>query len=171
MWLAEGDKNSRFFHNKATQRKKKNWIKGVKDSNGRWQADEGRDAAILEYFNTLFKAADDLGNMDFLQGLASKLTTDMVEQLDMIFTEKEVKLALNEMHPIKAPGPDGMAPLFYQKFWSVVGKDVTDAVLHALNSGQFPTDINHTFVTLIPKKKRPKLMSDHWPISLCNFIY
>ncbi|XP_042939410.1 uncharacterized protein LOC122274438 [Carya illinoinensis] len=53
----------------------------------------------------------------------------MVENLDASFTQEEVKRALDEMHPTKAPGPDGMAPLFYKNFWSVVGQDVTDAVL------------------------------------------
>ncbi|XP_042954684.1 uncharacterized protein LOC122291103 [Carya illinoinensis] len=77
-------------------------------------------------------------SMDFLQGLAGRLTSDMVEQMDMPFTEEE----------------------------SVVGKDVTDSVLHALNNGQFPSAINHTYVTLIPKRKNPELVSDYRPISL-----
>ena len=34
LWFKEGDKNTRFFHNKATQRKKRNLIKGVKDDVG-----------------------------------------------------------------------------------------------------------------------------------------
>lgn len=34
MWLKEGDKKTRFFHNKASQRKKVNEIKKIKDENG-----------------------------------------------------------------------------------------------------------------------------------------
>lgn len=75
------------------------------------------------------------------------------------------------MNPTKALGPDGMAPIFFQNYWDVVGKDVASAVLTALNSGKFPDAINHTFITLIPKKKKPELVADYRPINLSNVIY
>lgn len=53
----------------------------------------------------------------------------------------------------------------------IVGKDVTYAMLHALNSGKFPADFNHILITLIPKKKKPEIVSDYRHISLCNVIY
>lgn len=39
IWLVEGDKNTKYFHNKATQGRKKNWIKGVKTLQvaGKWR--------------------------------------------------------------------------------------------------------------------------------------
>ncbi|XP_042952134.1 uncharacterized protein LOC122289223 [Carya illinoinensis] len=52
----------------------------------------------------------------------------------------------------------------------VVGKDVTESILHAVNNGLFPAAINHTYVTLIPKRKNPELVSDYRPISLYNMI-
>lgn len=115
----------------------------------------GRDAAILDYFSNLFKAADNVGSMEFLDGLAGRVTFDMVEQMDKPFLIEEVEVTLKQMHPTKALGPDGMSHLFYQKYWSVVGKDVADAVLHSLNSFQFPSALNHTYDNLIPKKKKP----------------
>ncbi|XP_075486201.1 uncharacterized protein LOC142525795 [Primulina tabacum] len=41
--------------------------------------------------------------------------------------------ALFDMHPDKAPSPYGLSALIYQKFWDVVGGDVTDAVVRVLN--------------------------------------
>ncbi|GLT95180.1 hypothetical protein SLE2022_128760 [Rubroshorea leprosula] len=38
------------------------------------------------------------------------------------------------MHPLKAPGPDGMSPGFFQHFWPVVGKGVIEACLEFLNN-------------------------------------
>lgn len=44
-----------------------------------------------------------------------------------------IKEALFQMRPLNAPGPDGNLTLFYQKFWSIVGEDVTTLVLQILN--------------------------------------
>ena len=75
------------------------------------------------------------------------------------------------MGPTKAPGPDGMNALFYQKFWHIVGNDVTTAVLDYLNNGNMMPDINYTHIVLIPKIKSPEKMTNFRPINLCNVIY
>ena len=95
----------------------------------------------------------------------------MIEILSSEYTADEVKSALFQMGPTKAPGPDGMNALFYQKFWHIVGDDVTNAVLNFLNSGNMDPEINYTHIVLIPKLKSPEKMSDYRPISLCNVIY
>lgn len=38
------------------------------------------------------------------------------------FKETEIRKALFEMHPSKAPGPDGFTALFFKKNWTYVGK-------------------------------------------------
>lgn len=75
------------------------------------------------------------------------------------------------MHPTKASGPDDMAPIFFQKVWSIIGEDIISAALNALNLGMFLDALNHTFISLISKKKNPEVFSDYWPISLCNVLY
>ena len=78
---------------------------------------------------------------------------------------------LFQMGLTKAPGPDGMNALFYQKFWHIVGNEVTDAVLDFLHFGNMEPDINYTHIVLIPKVKKPEKMADIKPINLCNVIY
>ena len=75
------------------------------------------------------------------------------------------------MHPDKSPGPDGMNPCFFQKFWSVVGLDMFQLCNHFLLHGSFPTALNETLLILIPKKKQVESMSDLRPIALCNVAY
>ena len=87
------------------------------------------------------------------------------------FTAKEVELALKQMAHLKALGPDGMPPLFFQKYWKVVSPEVTQGVLSCFNSGHILHAINHTFITLIPKVKTPAKITEFRPISLCNVIY
>ena len=49
--------------------------------------------------------------------------------------------------------------------------DVSQAVLSSLNIGNILASINHTFVTLIPKVKSPKRVTEFRPIALCNILY
>lgn len=75
------------------------------------------------------------------------------------------------MHPTKALGPDGLSALFYQMFWYIIGDDVSNQVLHVLNDGLSLKEVNHTFLCLIPKVKKPRHTKEFRPIFLCNVIF
>ena len=87
------------------------------------------------------------------------------------FSAEEVRTALRQMHPTKAPELDGMSAIFYQKYWDIVGIDVTNMVLNVLNSNASLHDINDTYITLVPKVNMPSKMKDFRPISLSNVAY
>ncbi|KAL0013373.1 hypothetical protein SO802_000442 [Lithocarpus litseifolius] len=106
-----------------------------------------------------------------MEGVQRVVTEEMNSKLTAIYTMKEVELAIKEMVPLKAPGPNGMPPLFYQTYWSNVGMDISHAVISCLNYSSLLKSINHTFITLIPKVKDPEKVSEFRPISLCNVIY
>ena len=74
------------------------------------------------------------------------------------------------MAPITAPGPNGMSSIFYETFWHIIGSDVTEAVLTALNTSHVPAILNSTFIALIPIIE-PKKVSDFKAISPCNVVY
>ncbi|KAK3219037.1 hypothetical protein Dsin_013007 [Dipteronia sinensis] len=71
----------------------------------------------------------------------------------------------------KSLGHDGVAALFYQKYWDRVGVRVTEAFLNCLNGGESMEKINGTLICLIPKKIAANLVSNFCPIRLCNVIY
>lgn len=75
------------------------------------------------------------------------------------------------MNPSKAPGPDGFTAFFYQKYWKEIGEATISNCLEILNQNRSVKEWNDTFITLIPKVKQPKKVSDFRPISLCNVAY
>jgi hypothetical protein len=70
-----------------------------------------------------------------------------------------------------APGPDGLNPAFYKRFWSLCGVELFHAGVAWLEQGSFPEQIMATNIVLIPKKENPETMKDLRPISLCNVLY
>ena len=99
------------------------------------------------------------------------ITKEVNSKLSSKFTHLEVKQTINQMAPLKGPGPDGMPPLFYQHYWNLIGDGISNTVLHYLNSAILPEHLNHTFITLIPKKKNPVFAYEFRSISLCNVLY
>ena len=127
----------------------------------------------LDYFDTLFHAGTGDQMEECLDVVPNMVIEEMYEVFSGEFTIDEVKVALFQMGPTKAPGPDDMNAIFYQKFWYIVGDDVVIAVLDFLNNGNMLLEINHTNIVIIPKVKNPekKKKFDFRPISLCNVIY
>ena len=75
------------------------------------------------------------------------------------------------MFPIKAPGPDGYPTHFFQHHWETCGDDVTRVVLKRVEGAESAECTNSTILVLIPKVKKPTLLSQFRPISLCNILY
>ena len=113
-WLKEGDKNIRFFHEKANTRKQRNTILGVMDESDNWHENEEKIAEIItEYYQKLFTTSQLVISLDFLDAIQTSVTPQMNHILTKAFTNAEVKKALDQMYPLKSPGLDGMPPLFY----------------------------------------------------------
>jgi hypothetical protein len=171
-WLKEGDRNTRFFHSKASQRRRRNSLVFLRLENGAIITDsEQIGRQFVDYYQELFTAAPLAGVDTILGGIQTRVTDEMNMKLTCQFTELEVTTAMEQMAPLKAPGPDGMPPVFYQSYWHVVGEEVAAAVLSCLNLGKIPASLNHSYVTLIPKTKSPEKITEYRPISLCNVVY
>ena len=171
-WLVDGDKNSKLFHSRATQRTRSNRIHGITNSSGRWVQNQDEVAdSFIEFYQELFDSSNPVLGVEDLDPLPCIVSDDMNSKLSQEFMDWKVQAALKQMAPLKAPGSNGMPPLFYQNYWELVGDDVTKTILSYLNSASLPHPLNHTFLTLIPKIKNPITVSDFRPISLCNVLY
>ena len=145
---------------------------GIQNSLRDWVT-QPKDIAetLFESYQQLFTSSNLVIEEVALNHMEKSFTNEMNAMLMQEFTELEVEVALKQMAPLKAPAPNGMPPLFYQNFWSLVGDDVSKTILSMLNSATIPYPLNHTVITLIPKTKNPLATTDYCPISLCNVLY
>ena len=132
--------------------------------------DNGLQELMIDYFQTLFTpAAFDFGPV--VEKITHRLSLEQNSLLPAPVEIGEVKTALFQMHPDKSPGPDGMSPGFYQKFWNILCHDVVAQVQEFWRSGHLDNHLSLTNIMFIPKKKMPMTMLDLRPISLCNVLY
>ncbi|KAL4654499.1 hypothetical protein ACB092_01G383700 [Castanea dentata] len=113
---------------------------------------------LLRFYSNLFSSYNPSIFDPVLSGVDSRVTDDMNTELGRPFELSEIYEALHQMDLNTSPGPD-------------VGDEVSEAVQSVLNSGNIPDNLNHTFLTLIPKIHSPRKGSNFRPISLSNVLY
>ena len=95
-WLRERDQNTRYFHCRANQRNKHNYILGFEDDNGLWNEDESRMGGLVEdYFTNIFTSLNPSGFDDVLNGMLPTVVSEMNAGLLRPYTIEEVHKALN----------------------------------------------------------------------------
>ena len=65
--------------------------------------------------------------------MAPRVDAAMNTHLEQPFTAEEIEAALDQMCPTKAPGPDGLQAVFFQKHWKSVRNGVVATCLDVLN--------------------------------------
>ncbi|KAE8655648.1 hypothetical protein F3Y22_tig00117021pilonHSYRG00103 [Hibiscus syriacus] len=146
-WRLEGDKNTRFFHQTASVRGRNNGIKSLLVGNEVIEDPTSIRNSVVEFFNE--------------QRLA----------LEKPFSEEEVWRAIADSDSNKAPGPDGLNLGFFKKFWSSLKEDIMLFFKDFFEGKEWDLEVNHSFISLIPKKINPEGMGDFRPISLVGGLY
>ncbi|WJX74258.1 hypothetical protein P8452_57931 [Trifolium repens] len=102
-WLKDGDRNTKFFHGKASQRKKTNCIKKLKDEDGVWWSGQDNvEKVLLHYFDELFSSSSPIDIEQACEAIQKRLSPDHVELCNQRFTSAEIKETVEQMDPLKA---------------------------------------------------------------------
>lgn len=94
--MQDGDQDTKFFHNKASNYKRRNKILRLKNQQGVWVLDEGDIANILRsYFIYIFITYNPYSFDDVLDSVNTCLSLDMIYHLTKEFSYEKVKEALD----------------------------------------------------------------------------
>ncbi|XP_040990995.1 uncharacterized protein LOC121238231 [Juglans microcarpa x Juglans regia] len=134
-WLREGDRNTKFFHQCASLRRKVNMIKKLVDDDGQEVHSNERISSLFQdYYKEFFSTSSPENISTCLESMEPRVTEDMNANLTRIYTQQEIEEALFQMEGLSSPGLDGFPAAFYQKQWPFIGKQVSEAILQVLNS-------------------------------------
>lgn len=153
-------------------RKKRISVEALQDSNGSWVLDQDALKGMARnFFIDLYSRDPQISpDADWPVGFP-QLSREQLHFIQREVSEEEVKRAVFEMGPSKAPGPDGITAGFIQKHWQAVHKQVYQVVLEAFQNPESIREVNLTHIVLIPKVDAPAGLRDFRPISLCNVCY
>lgn len=117
LWLQEGDNNTRYFHGRASHRFRRNRINTLEDPVGEVCSDEDGIANILvSYYQGLFNSSNPSMIGEVVAGIPCSISDELNQLLNVEFTREEVVRTLKQMEPLKASGPNGLPPLFFQHY-------------------------------------------------------
>lgn len=152
------------------QRRKFNHILALRISNGEWCSDQSilSDEAT-KFFEKLYGEKPSAKSTPL--NIFSLLKEQDIDFLKKPVLNDEIKKALFDMAPLKAPGSDGFHARFFQSQWDLLGGAVCEWVQGIFAGNKIEEALNNTFIVLIPKKDRLEDFSQFRPISLCSVLY
>lgn len=153
-WITSGDRSTKYYHAATKIHKATSGVHAIMNDQGMMETDYNKIHDIVsKYFANLFTNNKKCNQVKLSNIGFPAFNDHMVSTFCREVTKEEVRVALFDMSPYKAPGPDGFHAGFYQRAWSVVGDDVTDMVKDFVDIGCLRKGMNDTLISLIPKVK------------------
>jgi len=118
LWLKEGDRNTSYFHKQVEARKHFKAVIEIQVQNTTVSEPEDIRKATFETFKSLYtenKSAGIVPQMYPLSVVPKLINNDINRNLLEEVSQQEIKEVLDQMHPDKAPGPDGFTARFFQQ--------------------------------------------------------
>ena len=164
------DHNTKFFIASTILRRKKNEIVRTKVNGRCIQGISNLKSEIRSFFAHRF-SQDSLPAFDFDLDSHPRITSEQAISLESYPSRDEVKNAVWACGVDKAPGYDGYNFKFIRETWEVIKEEIYDFVLAFFQSRISISNINITWVTLIPKVVNPAAIDEYRPISMVGALY
>ncbi|KAL4312348.1 hypothetical protein GQ457_01G050470 [Hibiscus cannabinus] len=169
-WFKEGDHNTNFFHLTASNRRRFNSLRGIRYKGTSLFDPSEILKCVHKFFSAAYNVESALEVEDFNLSF-SGISLSQQASLEAMFTKEEVWRAICSSDSNKAPGPDDFNMGFFKTFWSKLENPIMQFFTDFFAGKKWEDGINHSFITLIPKKHNPESLEDFRPISLVGGIY
>lgn len=171
-WLVEGDANTHYFHMSTIANRRFNSIHHIlTDDSVRVAEQDAIGQLFVNFYTHLFCSGVHHFPTDLQRLVSPSIPLFANLELCMIPEVDEIRTTIFSMHGNKSLGPDGMSPAFYKHCWGIIEVDVVSAVQSYFKGSHVDRAVNHTFLTLIPKREGANKVEQFRPIALCNVIY
>lgn len=166
-WIKEGDVNSKFFHIKATSRRRKNFIQSLKTPSGLAVSAKDKEDELFRFYSE--KLGTNFQRTKNLNWTNLQLPSFNLSELEEDISEEELRGTIFGMPPEKAPGPDGFIGAFFKVAWEIIKGDLLAAVTSFMNlSTSHLEELNSAYIFLLPKKDDASGADHFRPISLVH---
>ncbi|RHN77611.1 putative RNA-directed DNA polymerase [Medicago truncatula] len=155
-WIADGDRNTKYYHSQTIVRRRKNKILTLRDNEGGWVDDPDHLKNIVrDYYVNLFKEENPIRD-PIISWNTYPTLEEHHDSLSAHVQINECKRALFDMNPHKAPGEDGYPAIFFQKCWDTVADSIYQFVNQVWVTPSLISSINNTLIVMIPKIDKPE---------------
>ena len=172
-WLLDGDRNTGYFHKRATGRKKKMHISALEQGDQMLNTPKQLKKHITDYYKSLFGKVE-MADIHLEADMwPAEQRSSHVENEGLVrkFSFEELDFAIKEMKNNTAPGLDGFSVEFFKTFWSLIRGNIKE-MLDQLHSGHLELwRLNYGVIILLPKVKPAIHIKQFRPICLLNVIY
>ncbi|XP_028058200.1 uncharacterized protein LOC114262057 [Camellia sinensis] len=132
-WIANKDKNTRFFHILASSRQRKNLLDSVKENGVIYDQPDVMKQAVVRYFSQLL--SEDWKIRPKLSGAFVSIGHEESNLLEAEFSDEEIWEAVNDCDGNKAPGSDGFNLSCIQKCWNIMKREVVQLMSNFHSNG------------------------------------
>lgn len=150
-WRKYADWNTRYFHTIAKVKKSRSKILCLKNDDDVWILDQEHLKSMARlYFMNIFTTTHSVSSRLNTPISVTRISDEDARTLITPPISEEIKSIIFQMNPIKSPGPEGIQPLFLQKFWKHLEVPITKLIQDCFKNGSIPPDINNSYLCLIP---------------------
>lgn len=169
--IVEGEKMSSYFFRRVQDSLTKRSFTSLLHKNGNLKSSnyEMRDI-VHDFYSDLYSKEDTDGELQtqMLENDNFKLDESQRNICEGLLTKSECFESVSKMGKMKTPGSDGLPAEFYQKFWYLMGDEITNALNDIYTLGELSESQKLALITLLYKKNNEYDLGNWRPISLLN---
>ena len=164
------DGNTKYFRTMASIRRRQKLMVEIKKGTRLLREPRSLNNEVGRFYKSSYKQHE-VPTIKFENGLVNKLSLEKVSNVELLPSVKEIKRALWDCDPSKAPRADGFNLNFVRKCWDTIGGEFSTCIFYFFVSGTLPRRLNMMWVTLALKFEGAQEIKDYKPISIVGCVY